>query len=98
MLANLITLGRAALLFVMVPLLYDEGLWPKVLALVAVLFVIYMDALDGQPQSRTRWAGGVVHFHQLNIGYVRSNGFHFDGDLDDLEIRGRALSPISSKD
>lgn len=48
MLANLITLGRVVLLFAMVPLLYDEGLWPKVLAFVAVLFVIYMDALDGQ--------------------------------------------------
>ena len=51
MLANLITLGRVVLFFAMVPLLYGEGLWEKVLALVAVLFVIYMDALDG-PQGR----------------------------------------------
>lgn len=74
----------------------DDGRWHEVIMTydgeVVRLFV------DGQLQGRTRWAGGMVHFHQLNIGYVRSNGFHFDGDMDDLEIHGRALSPIPSND
>lgn len=46
--ANLITLGRVVLLFVAMGLLYWEGPTAKVVAFFVVLFVIWMDALDGQ--------------------------------------------------
>ena len=52
MLANQIAIFRVILLFGVVGLLYWEGLWPKVLAFVAVYFVIWMDALDGQIARR----------------------------------------------
>lgn len=52
MLANQIAIFRVILLFGVVGLLYWEGLWPKVLAFVAVYFVIWMDAVDGQIARR----------------------------------------------
>lgn len=48
MLANFITMFRVVLLFGVMCLLYWEGPWPKVLAFVGILIVIWMDALDGQ--------------------------------------------------
>ena len=44
--------------------------------------------IDGDLQDRTEWNGYLVNFDNINIGYVKSNGFHFDGDLDDIRIRG----------
>ena len=44
--------------------------------------------IDGDLQDRTEWNGYLVNFDDINIGYVKSNGFHFDGDLDDIRIHG----------
>ena len=84
--------GRSPELLSKVPL--DDGQWHNIIMTydgeVVRLFV------DDQLQSQTRWEGGIIHFHQLNIGYVESNGFHFDGDMDDLEIHGRCILPTAS--
>ncbi len=72
----------------------DDGQWHNIIMTydgeVVRLFV------DDQLQAQTRWEGGIIHFHQLNIGYVESNGFHFSGDMDDLEIHGRCILPSAS--
>jgi hypothetical protein len=84
--------GRSPELLSKVPL--DDGQWHNIIMTydgeVVRLFV------DDQLQSQTRWEGGIIHFHQLNIGYVESNGFHFDGDMDDLEIHGSCILPTAS--
>ncbi len=49
--------------------------------------------VDGRLQGRTNWSGGLINFDRVNIGYVKSNGFHYDGDMDDIRVHGRSLSP-----
>jgi len=48
MLANLVTIGRVALLFVVVGLFYGTGVWAKLVSFVGVIIVIWMDAIDGR--------------------------------------------------
>jgi len=48
MLANLITVARVALLFIVVGFFYRAGVWSKLLSFVGVIIVIWMDALDGR--------------------------------------------------
>ena len=47
--------------------------------------------IDGLPQGQTEWTGAIIGGDQINIGYVKSNGFHFDGEIDEIEILGYAI-------
>ena len=72
----------------------DDGQWYEII--MAYDGEVVRLLVDDQLQSQTPWEGGIIHFHQLNIGYVESNGFHFDGDMDDLEIHGSCILPTAS--
>lgn len=49
--------------------------------------------VDGRLQGQTNWSGGLINFDRINIGYVRSNGFHYGGDMDDIRVHGQSLAP-----
>ena len=46
--------------------------------------------IDGILDSQTNWAGRLINCDRLNIGYVKSNGFHYDGDLGEIQISRQA--------
>ncbi len=49
--------------------------------------------IDGRMQGQTEWTGAIVAGEQANIGYVKSNGFHFDGEIAEVEILGHSTLP-----
>jgi hypothetical protein len=46
---------------------------------------------DGLAQGQTEWTGAIIGSDQINIGYVKSNGFHFDGEIAEIEILGQSI-------
>lgn len=72
----------------------DDGKWHDVLLTYtgseAMLF------MDGTLQDSTPWDGALYYSDNINIGYVASNGFYFDGEIDEIEILGQSMLP--SKD
>lgn len=49
--------------------------------------------IDGLPEGETEWMGAIIGCDQINIGYVKSNGFHFDGEIAEIEILGHSVLP-----
>lgn len=51
--------------------------------------------VDGVLQDSVQWDGALFYSDSVNIGYVASNGFHFDGEIADIEILGHSniISP-----
>ena len=65
----------------------DDGQWHDVaLSYTGKRVELY---IDGKLHDQTDWTGQLINFDLLNIGYVKSNGFHYDGDLDEIQIFGR---------
>ena len=50
--------------------------------------------IDGRLQGQTEWTGAIIGGDEINIGYVKSNGFHFDGEIAEVEILGRSTLPL----
>ncbi|MHC4090733.1 MAG: LamG-like jellyroll fold domain-containing protein [Planctomycetota bacterium] len=69
----------------------DDGKWHDVmLTYTGQAVKLY---IDGRLHDQTDWTGRLINFDRINIGYVRSNGFHYDGDMDEILVHGRSLSP-----
>ncbi len=69
----------------------DDGQWHDVaLTYTGQRVKLY---IDGKLHDQTDWKGQLINFDHLNIGYVKSNGFHYDGDLDEIQIFGRMEAP-----
>ena len=69
----------------------DDGDWHDVvLSYTGQKVELY---IDGMLNAQTGWAGRLINCDRLNIGYVKSDGFHYDGDLDEIQIIGRAWAP-----
>ncbi len=49
--------------------------------------------IDGRLHGQADWTGRLINFDRINIGYVKSNGFHYDGGMDEIQIYGRYLPP-----
>ncbi len=65
----------------------DDGQWHDVaLSYSGQRVKLY---IDGKLHDQTDWTGQLINFDHLNIGYVKSNGFHYDGALDEIQIFGR---------
>jgi hypothetical protein len=69
----------------------DDGKWHDVLLTYTGSEVMLF--IDGILQESTAWDGALVHCDNINIGYVASNGFYFDGEIDDIEILGSSMLP-----
>jgi len=67
----------------------DDGQWHDVVLTYTGSRVKLF--IDGLLQAETEWIGAIIGGDQINIGYVKSNGFHFDGEIDEIEILGHKL-------
>jgi len=38
-----------------------------------------------------QWDRSLFYSDSINIGYVKSNGFHFDGEIDEVEMYGYTI-------
>ena len=50
--------------------------------------------IDGRLQGKIPWTGAIIGGDEINIGYVKSNGFHFDGEIAEVEILGQSTLPL----
>ena len=67
----------------------DDGQWHElVLAYTGSQVMLF---IDGLLQRKTEWTGAIIGGDQINIGYVKSNGFHFDGEIAEIEILGHSI-------
>jgi len=67
----------------------DDGQWHEVvLAYTGSQVKLF---IDGLAQGQTEWTGAIIGGDQINIGYVKSNGFHFDGEIAKIEVYGHAI-------
>ncbi len=67
----------------------DDGQWHDVvLTYTGSLVKLF---IDGLLQAETEWTGAIIGGDQINIGYVKSNGFHFDGEIAKIEVYGNAI-------
>lgn len=82
-------IGRAPLLISQAKL--DDGQWHDVVLTYTGSWVKLF--IDGLLQAETEWTGAIVGGDQINIGYVKSNGFHFDGEIAIIEVYGRSILP-----
>lgn len=65
----------------------DDGKWHEVtLAYTGQAVELY---IDGRLHSQADWTGRLINFDRIDIGYVKSNGFHYDGGMDEIQIYGR---------
>jgi len=69
----------------------DDGQWHEVVLTYTGSQVKLF--IDGQLQVKTEWSGAIIGGDEINIGYVKSNGFHFDGEIAEIEIYGRSILP-----
>ena len=69
----------------------DDGQWHEVRLTYTGSQVILF--IDGLQQQKTEWTGAIIGGDQINIGYVKSNGFHLDGEIAELEILGHSVLP-----
>lgn len=69
----------------------DDGQWHDVLLTYTGSEVMLF--IDGVLQDSVQWDGALFYSDSINIGYVKSNGFHFDGEIDEIEIYGRSILP-----
>ena len=69
----------------------DDGKWHDVVLTYTGSRVKLF--IDGVLQDETEWTGAIVSGNQINIGYVKSNGFHFDGEIAEIEVYGRSILP-----
>ncbi len=69
----------------------DDGQWHEVVLTYTGLRVKL--SIDGLLQAETEWTGAIIGGDQINIGYVKSNGFHFDGEIAKIEIYGHNILP-----
>ena len=69
----------------------DDGKWHEImLTYTGQTVELY---IDGRLQDQKNWTGRLINFDLVNIGYVSSNGFHYDGDMDEIQVHGRFLAP-----
>jgi len=69
----------------------DDGQWHDVVLTYTGSQVKLF--IDGQLQLEIEWSGAIIGGDEINIGYVKSNGFHFDGEIDEIEILGHSILP-----
>jgi hypothetical protein len=69
----------------------DDGQWHEIVLTYTGSQVKLF--IDGLPQGQTDWTGAIIGGDQINIGYVKSNGFHFDGEKAKIEVYGRSILP-----
>lgn len=67
----------------------DDGQWHEVMLTYTGSHVKLF--IDGLAQGQTEWTGAIISGDQINIGYVKSNGFHFDGEIAEIEILGQSI-------
>lgn len=67
----------------------DDNQWHDVLLTYTGSEVMLF--IDGFLQDSVQWDGALFYSDSINIGYVESNGFHFDGEIDEIEILGHKL-------
>jgi len=71
--------------------LVDDGQWHEVVLTYTGSQVKLF--IDGLLQGETEWSGAIIWGDEFNIGYVKSNGFHFDGEISEIEILGSSMLP-----
>ncbi len=69
----------------------DDGRWHEVVLTYTGSRVMLF--IDGRLQGKTQWTGAIIGGDQINIGYVKSNGFHFDGEIDEIQMYGHTILP-----
>jgi hypothetical protein len=69
----------------------DDGKWHEIVLTYTGSQVKLF--IDGLPEGETEWTGAIIGGDQINIGYVKSNGFHFDGEIAKIEILGHSMLP-----
>ena len=47
--------------------------------------------IDGLLQGQADWSGAIIGGDRVDIGYVKSNGFYFDGEISEIEILGYSI-------
>jgi hypothetical protein len=82
-------IGRSSTLFSKIKV--DDGQWHDVLLTYTGSEVMLF--IDGVLQDSVQWDGALFYSDSINIGYVESNGFHFDGEIAKIEIYGRSILP-----
>lgn len=70
----------------------DDGRWHEVVLTYTGSQVMLF--IDGRLQGKIQWTGAIIGGDEINIGYVKSNGFHFDGEIAEVEILGRSTLPL----
>ena len=69
----------------------DDGQWHDVVLTYTGSQVKLF--IDSRLQVKTQWSGAIIGGDEINIGYVNSNGFHFDGEIAEIEILGHSILP-----
>ncbi len=82
-------IGRSPTLAARQPI--DDGQWHEViLTYTGKEVALY---IDGDLQEKVDWHGRLLNMGSINIGYVKSNGFYYDGCIGELEITGTRYNP-----
>ncbi|MBC8393327.1 MAG: hypothetical protein H8E17_12275 [Deltaproteobacteria bacterium] len=67
----------------------DDGQWHDVALIYTGSQVKLL--IDGLLQGQADWSGAIIGGDRVDIGYVKSNGFYFDGEISEIEILGYSI-------
>ena len=67
----------------------DDGQWHDVALIYTGSQVKLL--IDGLSQGQADWSGAIIGGDEIDIGYVESNGFYFDGEISEIEILGHSI-------